>query len=91
LALLPGMTSLSPVPTSSHATNFFPLLNSTYSIDSVSWLAGRRESTSSIDWDLTTSGGSDPLLLRVDPFLLIAAREQTTYLYYHSNLSLLNL
>ena len=90
LALLPGMTSLSPVPTSSHATNFFPLLNSTYSIDSVSWLAGRRESTSSIDWDLTTSGGSDPLLLRVDPFLLIAAREQTTYLYYHSNLSLLN-
>lgn len=83
MALLPGI--LSPVPTSSHATNFFPLLNSTYSIDSVSWLAGRRES---IDWDLTTSGG---LLLRVDPFLLIAAREQTTYLYYHSNLSLLNL
>lgn len=32
LALLPGMTSLSPVPTSSHATNGFPLLNSTYSI-----------------------------------------------------------
>lgn len=28
LALLPGMTSLSPVPTSSHATNWFPLLNS---------------------------------------------------------------
>jgi len=27
-----------------------------------SWLAGRKESTSSIDWDLTTSGGSDPLL-----------------------------
>ena len=26
----------------------------------------------------------------MNPFLLIAAREQTTYLYYHSNLSLLN-
>lgn len=61
MALLPGMTSLSPVPTSSHATNLFPLLNSTYSIDSVSWLAGRRESTSSIDWDLTTKNRSSSI------------------------------
>lgn len=46
LALLPGMTSLSPVPTSSHATNGFPLLNSTYSI----FMARRSERVHIFHW-----------------------------------------
>lgn len=46
LALLPGMTSLSPVPTSSHATNGFPLQNSTYSI----FMARRSERVHIFHW-----------------------------------------
>ena len=40
------MTSLSPVPTSSHATNGFPLLNSTYSI----FMARRSERVHIFHW-----------------------------------------